>query len=256
MTKKLKVTVWNEFWHEQYQELIKAVYPNGIHRVIADHLEQQPDLEVRTATLYDPELGLSDTVIEQTDVLIWWSHMKHGDEVPDELVEKLCKRVKEGMGVIFLHSASGSKLFKRLIGQTGGHKWREAHEKERLWVLKPGHPIVDGIGEYIELPQEEMYGEYWDIPEPDELVFMSWFEGGEVMRSGITYTRGKGKVFYFRPGHEEYPTYYNKDILRVIENGARWAAPSKAAPTITNGNLKSLEPINGHIRDGHGNIVQ
>lgn len=254
MAGTIRVTVWNEFWHEQHQDNIKAVYPDGIHRVIASHLEKQSDMEVRTATLYDPDHGLTDETIESTDVLIWWSHLRN-DQVPDELVDKLYKRVLVGMGTIFLHSASGSKLFKRLLGTPGGHKWREAHEKERLWVLKPGHPIVDGIGEYFELPEEEMYGEYWNIPEPDELILASWFEGGELFRSGITYTRGKGKMFYFRPGHEEYPTYYNANVLKIIENGVRWTAPQKESPAITSGNVPSMEPINGHIRDGRGNRI-
>ncbi|MEK3916015.1 ThuA domain-containing protein [Paenibacillus sp. FSL H7-0331] len=255
MPTKIRVTVWNEFYHEQHLDMVKEVYPEGIHRALANYLEKVEELEVSTATLYDPEHGLPDLVIEQTDVLIWWAHMKH-EEVPDELTDKLYRRVIEGMGVIFLHSASGSKLFKRLMGTSGGGKWREAHERERLWVLKPGHPIVDGIGEYIELPNEEMYGDPSNIPEPDELIFMSWFEGGEIMRSGNVYTRGRGKIFYFRPGHEEYPTYYNKDVLKVIENAARWAAPSITPPTVTTGNVRSIEPIKGYIRDGMGNPIK
>ncbi|CAG7615386.1 ThuA domain-containing protein [Paenibacillus allorhizosphaerae] len=256
MAGKIRITIWNEFYHEQRLAVVKEIYPEGIHRALADYLENAPDLEIATATLYDPHQGLPDDVIEKTDVLIWWSHLKH-EEVSDAIVDKLHRRIIEGaMGAIFLHSASGSKLFKRLMGTTGGGKWREAHEKERLWVLKPGHPIVDGIGEYIELPHEEMYGEPSNIPEPDELIFMSWFEGGEVMRSGNAYTRGKGKVFYFRPGHEEYPTYYNKDVLKVIENAARWVAPLNAPPSITTGNVPSLEKIKGFHRDGHGNRIE
>ncbi|WP_282943510.1 ThuA domain-containing protein [Paenibacillus sp. RC67] len=252
MAANIRVTIWNEFYHEQHLAIVKEIYPEGIHQALGKHLTQQHGLQITTGTLYDPDHGLPDEVIEQTDVLIWWSHMKD-NEVPDVLVDKLYERVISGMGAIFLHSASGSKLFKRLMGTGGGGKWREAHEKERLWVLKPGHPIVNGIGEYIELPHEEMYGEPSNIPEPDELIFMSWFEGGEVMRSGNVYTRGKGRVFYFRPGHEEYPTYYNKDVLRVIENAARWVAPHSAPPCITTGNVASLEPIKGVRRDGRGN---
>ncbi|CAG7615422.1 ThuA domain-containing protein [Paenibacillus allorhizosphaerae] len=255
MSKKIQVTVWNEFWHEQHQDNIKAVYPEGIHQVIANHLQKQPDMEVRTATLYDPEHGLPDEVIERTDVLIWWSHLKHG-EVPDDLVDKMYRRVIAGMGTIFLHSSAGSKLFKRLMGTAGGHKWREAHEKERLWVLKTGHPIVDGVPEYFELPEEEMYGEYWDIPEPDELILASWFEGGEIFRSGITYTRGRGRLFYFRPGHEEYPSYYNGNVLKIIENATRWTAPLASPPDVTSGNVRSIEPIDGFVRDGRGNRVE
>jgi trehalose utilization protein len=252
MTKQIRVTIWNEFWHEQHHDAIKEIYPDGIHRVLATHLSQQPDMDVSVATLDQPHQGLPDQLIEQTDVLIWWSHIKH-DQVPDELVSKLYERILSGMGVLFLHSSLGSKLFLRLMGTTGNIKWREAHEKERLWVLKPGHPITAGIGEYFELQEEEMYGEYWDIPEPDEVIFMSWFEGGEIFRSGITYTRGKGKIFYFRPGHEEYPTYYNEHVLKVIENGVRWACPLPTLSAVTTGNVGSLEPIKGFLRDGKGN---
>jgi trehalose utilization protein len=251
MAKPINVTVWNEFWHEQHQAPIQAIYPNGIHAVIAQYLATQVDLDVVTATLDEPEHGLPNDLIERTDVLIWWSHVKHAD-VPDVLVERLYQRILSGMGVIFLHSSLESKLFKRLMGTSCQMKWREAHEKERLWVLKPGHPITEGIEEYFELPAEEMYGEYWDIPEPDAVVFMSWFEGGELFRSGITYTRGKGKIFYFRPGHEDYPTYYNENVLKVIENGVRWVAPLAITALITTGNVDSLEPIQGFLRNGRG----
>jgi trehalose utilization protein len=251
MTKPINVTVWNEFWHEQHEPSVQAIYPNGIHAVIAQYLAAQADLDVTTATLDQSEHGLPRDLVERTDVLIWWSHVKHA-QVPDALVERLYQRILSGMGVIFLHSSLESKLFMRLMGTSCRMKWREAHEKERLWVLKPGHPIAKGLGEYFELPAEEMYGEYWDIPEPDEIVFMSWFEGGELFRSGITYTRGAGRMFYFRPGHEDYPTYYDQNVLKVIENAVRWVRPPASTPAITTGNVGSLEPIHGFLRDGHG----
>lgn len=251
MAKKIAVTVWNEFWHEQHQERVKIIYPDGIHQVIAHHLAQHADFDVTTATLDQPEHGLPNDLLERTDVLIWWSHVKH-HEVPDALVERLYQRTSNGMGVIFLHSSLESKLFKRLMGTSCQMKWREADEKERLWVMKPSHPIVEGIGEYFELHPEEMYGEYWDIPEPDEVVLMSWFEGGELFRSGITYTRGKGKIFFFRPGHEDYPTYYNENVLKVIENSVRWVCSSVTSLTVTTGNVGSIEPINGFLRNGYG----
>jgi trehalose utilization protein len=174
-------------------------------------------------------------------VLVWWGHKAHR-EVSDEVVERVRARVLDGMGLVVLHSGHFSKIFTRLMGSSCDLKWREADEKERLWVVNPGHPIVEGIGEYIELAQEEMYGEHFDVPPPDELIFVSWFAGGEVFRSGLCYHRGAGKIFYFRPGHETYPTYFNPEIRRVIANGVRWAAPV-AGPRRIFGNRKPLETL-------------
>lgn len=221
----IKVTVWNENRHEQKNPAVSEIYPNGIHGAIAGFLKEA-GFEAGTATLDEPEHGLTDDVLNRTDVLIWWGHLAHG-EVQDEIVQKVQQRVLDGMGLIVLHSGHFSKIFKKLMGTSCDLKWREAGEKERLWVIAPSHPIVEGIGEFIELEHEEMYGEHFDIPAPDEVVFTSWFEGGEVFRSGCTYTCGNGKVFYFRPGHETYPTYHNKDIQRVIVNAVKWAQPVK-----------------------------
>ncbi len=234
----IRVTIWNEFRHEKVHEKVKEVYPNGIHQVIAEGLTE---FQVRTATLDEPEHGLTEQVLNDTDVLIWWGHMAHGD-VSDEIVTRVHNRVLAGMGLIVLHSGHFSKLFKRLMGTTCDLKWREAGEKERIWVVNPAHPIAAGLGQYFELESEEMYGEHFDIPAPDELIFVSWFEGGEVFRSGCTFYRGEGKIFYFRPGHETHPTYYNADVRKVIANGVRWAgAPKGAAPVY--GNHKPLETI-------------
>jgi len=220
----INVTVWNEFRHETSSEIVAAVYPNGIHGAIAEGLQDQSDLVVRTATLDEPEHGLKQDVLDGTDVLIWWGHKAHA-EVSDEIVGRVQRRVLDGMGLVVLHSGHHSKIFKRLMGTTANLKWREATDKERIWVVQPGHAIVHGVGEYIELPLEEMYGEFFDIPQPDELVMISWFTGGEVFRSGCCFYRGRGKIFYFRPGHETYPTYYNPEVRKVIGNGVRWAAP-------------------------------
>lgn len=236
----IRVTVWNENVHEQKSETVRSVYPEGIHTAIAKGIATE-DLQVRTATLDEPEHGLTEQVLNNTDVLIWWGHIAH-DQVRDEIVERVHRRVLDGMGLIALHSAHFSKIFKKLMGTTCDLKWREADEKERIWVVDPSHPIAAGIGEYIELEKEEMYGEHFDIPAPDELVFVSWFQGGEVFRSGCTFRRGKGKIFYFRPGHETYPTYYNEQVLKVIANGVRWAASSHGA-TPRYGNVKPLENI-------------
>jgi trehalose utilization protein len=219
----IKVTIWNEYRHEREDPAIAAIYPDGLHAAIGNGLKGD-DFQVRFATLDEPEHGLTDEVLADTDVLIWWGHKAHR-EVDDTIVARVQRRVLDGMGLLVLHSGHHSKIFKTLMGTTCNLKWREANDKERLWVVNPSHPIVDGIGEYIELPQEEMYGEFFDIPQPDDLIFVSWFTGGEVFRSGCCYQRGQGKIFYFRPGHESYPTYHNAEVLRVIANGVRWAAP-------------------------------
>ncbi|WP_100406314.1 ThuA domain-containing protein [Bacillus solitudinis] len=236
----LNVTVWNENRHEQKNPLVKEVYPEGIHGALASFLMGE-NVQVQTATLDEAEHGLTDDVLAKTDVLIWWGHLAH-DEVSDEIVAKVKQKVLDGMGLIVLHSGHFSKIFKTLMGTTCDLKWREADEKERLWVIDPSHPIAEGVGEFIELEKEEMYGEHFDIPAPEQLIFMSWFEGGEVFRSGCTYQRGKGKIFYFRPGHETYPTYYHEDIQQVIKNAVKWATPTKL-PKPVYGNAKPLEII-------------
>ena len=220
---QLNVTIYNEFVHEQKNEFVKKIYPNGIHEAIASYMRNQPDLTVRTATLEEPEHGLTQEVLDQTDVLMWWGHIAH-HKVSDEVVDRVQARVLNGMGLIVMHSGHYSKIFKRLMGTSCGLCWREADERERLWVINPNHPITQGIGPYIELPNAEMYGEQFDIPDPDELLFISWFEGGEVFRSGAVWHRGRGRIFYFRPGHETYPIFHNKQILQVLLNGVRWAA--------------------------------
>lgn len=220
---KINVTVWNEYRHEKQNEGIARIYPEGIHGAIAKGLAAE-DLNIRTATLDEPMHGLSDEVLNSTDVLIWWGHCAHG-EVADEIVQKIHKRVIEGMGLIVLHSGHFSKIFRAVTGCSCSLKWREAAEKERLWNIAPTHPITQGIGEYFELPHEEMYGERFDIPKDSETIFIGWFEGGNVFRSGVTFERGYGKVFYFQPGHETFPIYYNENILKVIGNAVRWAKP-------------------------------
>ncbi|HEY66122.1 MAG TPA: trehalose utilization protein ThuA [Caldilineae bacterium] len=241
MLQPIRVTVWNEYRHERQSEEIARIYPEGIHGAIAGHLRTLPDIEVRTATLDEPEHGLSDEVLAATDVLIWWGHMAH-QEVSDAVVDKVQARVLNGMGLIVLHSAHFSKIFKRLMGTTCNLKWREANERERIWVVDPSHPIAEGLGEYFEISQTEMYGERFDIPQPDQLVFISWFQGGEVFRSGCCFYRGRGKIFYFRPGHETLPIYHQPEVQKVISNAVRWAAsPRGSAPTF--GNVKPLERL-------------
>jgi trehalose utilization protein len=240
---KLRVVVWGENVHESTHEAVKKVYPNGMHAVIADGLrESGDDLAVSTATMQEPDHGLSEERLASTDVLTWWGHAAHG-EVQDEIVDRIQKRVLQGMGLIVLHSGHYSKIFKRLMGTSCSLTWREAGEKERVWVCNPGHPIAAGIDTCFEISSEEMYGEPFGIPPPDEQVFISWFEGGEVFRSGNCWHRGNGKVFYFRPGHETYPTYFDASVRRVIANAVRWARPQgtwiDGCPNVKN----ALEPI-------------
>ncbi len=218
----IRITVWGEFRHEKQNPRVSSIYPKGMHQTIADALALHPDFSVGTATLDEPEHGLTDTVLDRTDVLTWWGHMAHG-EVSDAVVAKVRTRVLEGMGLIVLHSGHYSKIFKTLMGDTCSLTWREATDKERLWVVCPSHPIAQGLGPFFEIPSEEMYGEPFGIPTPDELIFISWFTGGEVFRSGATWRRGNGRIFYFRPGHETYPTYHQSEVQRVIANGIRWA---------------------------------
>jgi trehalose utilization protein len=243
MSNTIRVTVWNEYRHEKSSEAIAKVYPEGIHGAIAAHLRSQ-GMMVRTATLDEPEHGLSETVLAETDVLTWWGHMAHA-EVADDVVDRVHARVLDGMGLIVLHSGHFSKIFRKLMGSSCDLKWREANEKERLWVVEPGHPIAAGLNQYIEIPQTEMYGERFDIPAPDTLVLVSWFQGGEVFRSGCCYNRGYGKVFYFRPGHETLPIFYNSDVLRVLSNAVRWAAPVDGPRHVFGHHPKPLETLPG-----------
>ena len=228
----IRTLVWGENVHEQKNKSVAENYPRGMHGQIASLLIEDKNLSVSTVTLQDPEHGLTVEKLAETDVLLWWGHAAHG-EVKDEIVERVAEAVWSGMGVIFLHSAHFSKPFKRLMGAPCNLSWREAGERERIWVTSRQHPIARGIPDHFEIEYEEMYGEPFGIPEPMETVFVSWFQGGVVFRSGVTYRRGAGNVFYFRPGHETYPTYHDANVQRVIANAVRWAhnpAPRLANP--------------------------
>lgn len=220
----INVLIYNEFVHEKQQPELLKVYPEHIHGALRAAVADG-DVSVKCVTLEDADCGITDEVLANTDVLIWWGHMAH-DLVPDAVAERIQRAVLCGMGFIALHSSHMSKPFTRLMGTSCTLKWRD-NDRERVWVSAPSHPIAAGLPEYIELPHEEMYGEYFDIPKPDDIVFMGWFSGGEVFRSGCTWTRGLGRVFYFQPGHEEYPIYYNEYVVRILKNAVRWAAPTK-----------------------------
>lgn len=235
-----RVTVWNEFRQERDDSVVGAVYPAGIHAAIADGL-RDAGFDVGIATLDEPDHGLSDSVLAATDVLTWWGHTAH-PEVDDAVVERVQRRVLDGMGLVVLHSGHHSKIFRRLMGTTCDLKWREAGERERIWVVDPSHPIAEGLDDGFAIDEEEMYGEHFDVPAPDRLVLVSWFEGGEVFRSGCCYERGRGRIFYFRPGHETHPTYFHPGVRQVIANAVRWAS-QRMGDAPVRGNRPPSEPL-------------
>ena len=224
--KKIRVTIWNEYLHEVWEgpvsDVIRKHYPQGIHNAIKEGIAAD-DLDVRAVALSDPEQGLPQDLLENTDVLFWWGHCAH-DKVDDALVDRIQKRVLEGMGLVVLHSGHYSKIFRRMLGTHCSLRWRECGEKERVWVVDPDHPLAEGVPDSFAIPHTEMYGEPFGIPPEAHVVFMSWYEGGNVFRSGVTFQRGQGKIFYFSPGHETFPIYRQPEVLKVLGNAARWAA--------------------------------
>lgn len=222
--REMRITVWGENVHDREMQAVRDIYPRGMHEAIADGLRTSlgDAAVVRTATLDRPEHGLTDDVLESTDVMTWWGHAAH-DQVSDEIANKVHQRVLSGMGLLVLHSAHLSKIFRLLMGTSCNLRWREAGEQEIVWTVNPGHPVARGVPEVFTIQHQEMYGEYFDIPQPDELVFISTFSGGEVFRSGCCFTRGAGRILYFSPGHETYPVYHQPEIQRVLANGVQWA---------------------------------
>ena len=227
----VRVTVWGENVHEGRDESVRAIYPEGMHATIASGLIDLlgDEVQVRTATLDQPEHGLSEAILAETDVLTWWGHIAH-DDVSDEIVERVHAQVLGGMGLLALHSAHYSKILKTLLGTSCSLRWRNDGERELVWTVNPSHPIAQGVPHPIVIDAQEMYGEHFDIPEPDELVFVSSFAGGEVFRGGCCWTRGAGRIFYFSPGDQEYPVYHQPEIKRVLANAVLWAAPRTRGP--------------------------
>jgi trehalose utilization protein len=221
-TMPIRATVWGENVHEHKNKEVAELYPEGMHGQIAKLLREDANITATTVTLQDPEHGMTEKKLDETDVLLWWGHAAH-NLVDDKIAQRVMERVWQGMGLIVLHSGHHSKVFRGLMGSPANLNWREAGERERLWVVNPGHPIAKGLGPYFELENEEMYGEPFSVPEPLETVFVSWFQGGEIFRSGLTYRRGAGNIFYFRPGHETYPTYHDATVGKVLRNAVNWA---------------------------------
>ncbi|WP_165063190.1 ThuA domain-containing protein [Marisediminicola senii] len=232
----VRVVVWGENRHEKVEPHVAEIYPNGMHETIREGIEENlgASATVTTATLDDPEHGLTEEVLAATDVLVWWGHAAH-DEVSDEVVERVHSHVLAGMGLLVLHSGHWSKIFGKLMGTSCTLRWRSEADREIVWTVDPTHPISRGIPHPFIIPQQEMYGEFFDIPAPDELVFLSTFSGGEVFRSGCTFKRGFGKIFFFSPGDQDFPVYHHSDVRRVIANGVEWARtvrPERAVPVL------------------------
>ena len=259
----VRILVWGENRHEQIEQHVRDIYPDGMHTTIAEGIAEHlgAGASVSTTTLDEPEHGLTEEVLAATDVLVWWGHAAHG-EVADEVVERVHQHVLSGMGLLVLHSGHWSKIFGKLMGTTCTLRWRSEQDRELVWTVNPTHPIAQGVPNPIIIPAQEMYGEFFDIPAPDELVFISSFTGGEVFRSGCTFRRGHGKIFFFSPGDQDYPVYHHKDVRKVIANGVRWAnseLPQRAVPTLLRYNTDDFfnghgytGPIEDHSADGAG----
>jgi trehalose utilization protein len=234
----LRVTVWGEVLEREKPEAAR-IYPDGIHEAIASALRAElgGDAFVRTATLDGLEHGLASEVLRETDVLAWWGHRAHED-VDDAVADRVVQEVLDGMGLLVLHSSHLSKPFLRLMGTHCTLRWRNVGEREVVWTVAPAHAIAQGLPPAIVIPEHEMYGEYFDVPPPEELVFISSFAGGEVFRSGCCWTRGKGRIFYFSPGHETFPIYHQPEIKRVLANAVRWTR-RRSSPLDTAASLNS-----------------
>ncbi len=236
----VRVTVWNEFDDEKHWPEIMDMYAGGVHEYIARFLRDEEDMEVTAVTLDDPEYGLPDELLDRTDVLVWYSHMKQ-DVIPSGKLRKIADRViEDGMGVIFVHSGFFSNVASFLIGAHGCSAYREIKETERVFVIDRGHPIAKGLPEFFEFPESEMYSEGMGTPTPDETVFLSWYAGGNAARSGMCWKRGAGRVFYFSPGHAWYDVMLHEPFHTVIKNAVRWAAPSDVPCRVMSGRIEAI----------------
>ena len=239
------MTIWSEGLDANLQPLAARCYPDDINSAIADFLRQDAELEVTCRDINMEENGLPQKVVDGTDVLLWWGHMFH-DRVSDEVAQRVAQAVlKRGMGLLLLHASLNSKPASILLGRCGTGKYRECGERERVWVINPSHPIVEGLEEeWFDIPQSEMYGEPYVMPTPDDLIFISWFQGGEVLRSGAAWNRGSGRILFLAPGHEEFPVYTGcRPLQKVIANACRWLRPTRGPVPVRRGEVDALEPL-------------
>ena len=148
----IRVTIWNEYLHEK-EEPVRHIYPNGIHGCIKEFLETDEELSIQTATFEMPEHGLTEEVLEQTDVLIFWSHMRQ-EQFSDEVAKRVCDHVRRGMGLIALHSAHFSKIMKGLLGTSMTLRWKH-DQSERVFCTAPSVPSMglnifsEAVGTFI-----------------------------------------------------------------------------------------------------------
>lgn len=233
----MNIVIFNENIQDKEQS-VKKVYPNAIHGALKEALDAEGN-HITVVTMDDENCGITRELLDNTDVLIWWSHVANA-KVSDEVTFLVYDAVLRGMGFIVLHSAHSAKPFRKLMGTSCTLRWRE-NCRERIWVTAPGHPIAEGLPEQFTLEQEEMYGEYFDIPNPEDTVFIGWYPSGEVFRSGVTYRRGRGKVFYFQPGHETHPTFYNENVIKILKNAVNWAKPVARIEHLDCPNTEPLE---------------
>lgn len=222
---KRLVVVWSE------GTAPKNVYPRDINTAIAEGLQTLAGWEVVTAGLGEPDQGLTEERLNQTDVLIWWGHQKHG-EVSDSLVDRIERRVKEqGMGFISLHSSHFAKPYKRLMGtRCSWRDYKADGTSARITVKLPDHPIARGVRDF-DLPKIEFYGEPFAVPTPEAVpldgVYTRPNGTTEPCRMGLCWTVGKGRVFYFVPGHETYDDFFRPEVRQIIRNAVEWAAPRR-----------------------------
>jgi trehalose utilization protein len=227
----IRVVVWGEYIVEQADPEVAAIYPDGIHEEIARGVRERcrQKVTVRAATFSEREHGLPEEILANTDVLVW-SSPSANERVSSKVASRVHSRVLEGMGLIVLHSAHMSKPFRKLMGTTCMLRWRCGDDRELIWTVNPAHSIAQDVPPIFVIPQQEMYGEFFDIPQPDELVFISSFSGGEIFRSGCCFFRGKGRIFYFSPGHETYPVYYQPEVRQILANAVSWAYVERPSP--------------------------
>ena len=277
---EVKVVVWDERQPSQ-----RPAYADFLGGAVAGHLKSRPGLSVRSVGLDDPGRGLTDEVLGDARVLVWWGHARQ-DEVAPEVGRKVVGRVKAGtLALLALHSAHWSTPFVEAMNERArldaakaspGAEVRDVPPPKRytlpnyetrltpyalerrfpdgaktldlhlplcvfpayrndgkpsfVRVLKPAHPIAEGLPATFEIPREEMYDEPFHVPEPDEVILEERWATGEWFRSGMLWKLGAGHVFYFRPGHETYPTYTQAEPLRVVANAVAWLGSKTARP--------------------------
>ena len=268
----VRVVVWDE-----QQPAQKEVYTNFLGNQIASYLRTLPDLSVTSVNLNDPDQGLSDAIITNCDVLVWWSHVKN-KQVSTNKAAEIVGRIQQGkLSLITLHSAltswpfiqamnertredalrtvptgtpmefitpaaykdpkpgdpitpriemtnapDGSALARVYLPICEITEWHEAGLPSHVTTLLPEHPIARGIALHFDISKTETYVEPFHVPKPDAVIFQEKWDGYPEFRSGMLWSVGRGRVFYFRPGHETFPVYLEPIPLRIIGNAVEW----------------------------------